>query len=229
MSDLQLMSAEVCPFAQRTLILMAEKGLAYEHREIDLRNKPDWFEAASPYSKVPVLIHGDVSVYESAIINEYLDETFPEPSLMPATSAERAQARIWIDHDNVKFVPAFYKVLLAEDEDRRRELADMLTDSMRFLETQALAKRNGGPYWLGEFYSLVDIALYPHFERLAVLEHYRGIAIPDECGALREWIAAVAARPCVQDTAHDDNYHIKSYSRYADGSADGTTARDMRS
>mgnify|MGYP002631250554 CR=1 FL=1 len=228
MSDLQLMSAEVCPFAQRTLILMAEKGLAYEHREVDLKNKPDWFEAASPYSKVPVLIHGDVRVYESAIINEYLNETFPEPPMMPESPAERAQARIWIDYDNVKFVPAFYKVLLAKDESRRQELADTLIESLRFMETQALACRKGGPYWLGDAYSLVDIALYPHFERLAVLEFYRGISIPDECGALREWMAVMAARPCVQQSAHDADYHISAYTGYADGSANGTTAKDMR-
>ncbi len=228
MSDLQLMSAEVCPFAQRTLILMAEKGLSYEHREVDLKNKPDWFEAASPYSKVPVLIHGDVRVYESAIINEYLNEAFPEPPMMPATPAGRAQARIWIDYDNVKFVPAFYKVLLAKDESRRQELADTLVESLRFMETQALAKRNGGPYWLGDSCSLVDIALYPHFERLCVLEFYRDISIPDECGALREWMAAMAERPCVQLSAHDAEYHIKAYTGYADGTANGTTAKDMR-
>lgn len=228
MSDLQLMSAEVCPFAQRTLILMAEKGLFYEHREVDLGNKPDWFEAASPYSKVPVLIHGDVRVYESAIINEYLDETFPEPPMMPDTPAERAQARVWIDYDNVKFVPAFYRVLLTEEGSRRQELRDSLIESLRFMETQALANRTGGPYWLGKDFSLVDIAIYPHFERLTVLEFYRGISIPDECGALRDWMATVAERPSVQPSAHDTDYHIKAYTNYADGTANGTTARDMR-
>jgi glutathione S-transferase len=228
MSNLQLMSTEECPFAQRTMILMAEKDLTYEYREVDLNNKTDWFEAASPYSKVPVLIHGDVSVYESSIVNEYLNETFPEPPMMPDSPAERAQARIWIDYDNVKFVPAFYKVLLAKDEGRRQELADTLIESLRFMESQALAKRKGGPYWLGNSCSLVDIALYPHFERLVVLEFYRGISMPDECGALREWLAAMAERPCVKRSAHDAEYHIKAYTRYADGSANGTTAKDMR-
>jgi glutathione S-transferase len=222
------MSAEVCPFAQRTLILLAEKGLSYEHREVDLKNKPDWFEAASPYSKVPVLINGDVRVYESAIINEYVNEMFPEPPMMPDNPAERAQARIWIDYDNVKFVPAFYKVLLAEEGSRRQELADSLIESLRFMEAQALTERTGEPYWLGDSYSLVDIALYPHFERLAVLEFYRGISIPDECGALLEWMAAMAERPCVRQSAHGADYHIKAYTRYADGTANGTTAKDMR-
>jgi len=228
MTDLQIMSAEVCPYAQRSLILLAEKGLEYEHREVDLKNKPDWFEAVSPYSKVPVLLHGDVRVYESSIINEYLDETFPDPPLMPSDPAGRAQARIWIDYDNVKFVPAFYRVLLAEEGERRDRLAGSIVQYLKFMETEALSKRKGSPFWLGDAYSMVDIALYPHFERIAVLETYRGISIPDECGGLREWFAAVSERPCVKKTAHDADYHIDAYTHYADGTANGTTAKDMR-
>jgi glutathione S-transferase len=63
MSDLQLMSAEVCPFAQRTLTLLAEKDLPYSHREVDLNIKPAWFKEVSPCSKVPVLLHEDAVVF----------------------------------------------------------------------------------------------------------------------------------------------------------------------
>jgi glutathione S-transferase len=228
MSDLEIISAEVCPFAQRSLIALLEKGANYLHTEIDLRNKPDWFADVSPYSKVPVLRHGDVRVYESAIINEYLDEVFPQPALMPKDAGARAQVRIWIDFDNVKFVPAFYKVLLAQEATRRGELASTIADALRFIETAALGARATGPYWLGRELTLVDIAVWPHMERLAVLEAYRGIKVPKECGRLREWLAAVAERASVKDTAHDGDYHVRAYSRYADGTADGTTARDMR-
>lgn len=228
MTDIQCISAEVCPFAQRTLIALLEKGVDYEHIEIDLRNKPDWFDAVSPYSKVPVLRHGDVTIYESSIVNEYLDEVFPEPALMPGEAGARATARVWIDFDNVKFVPAFYKVLLEQDADRRRDLAQTITDALRFIETHALGARGQGPYWLGADLSLADIAVYPHMERLCVLEAYRGIKLPDDCGRLREWLSVMAERPSVEHTAHDAEFHIDSYVRYADGTADGTTARDMR-
>ncbi len=209
-------------------MLLAEKGLAYDLDEVDLANKPVWFDAVSPYSKVPVLVHGDVTVYESAIINEYLDETFPEPAMMPSSPAQRADARISIDFDNVKFVPLFYKVLLAKDPDTRNTCADALVDALLFMEKNVLAKRVDGPYWMGETVSLADMALYPHFERIAVLEHYRGITIPDQCGALREWILAVGERPSAQGTSHGIDYHIDAYSRYADGTANGSTAKDMR-
>lgn len=228
MSDLEIISAEVCPFAQRSLIALREKGADYIHTEIDLRNKPDWFADVSPYSKVPVLRHGDVRVYESAVINEYLDEVLPQPALMPKEAGARAQARIWIDFDNVKFVPGFYKVLLAQDAARRSDLAATIVDALCFIETAALGARPQGPYWLGREFTLVDIAAWPHMERLAVLEAYRGIKIPKACGRLRAWIAAVAERASVKATAHDGDYHVRAYARYADGTADGTTARDMR-
>ena len=65
LNELEIISAEVCPFAQRSLIALLEKGVSCRHTEIDLRNKPDWFADVSPYSKVPVLRHGDVRVYET--------------------------------------------------------------------------------------------------------------------------------------------------------------------
>ena len=68
----------------------------------------------SPYGKVPVLRHGDTAIWESAVINEYLGEVFPEPQLLPRTPAERAQARIWIDYANVRFAPSVYKLLLPQ-------------------------------------------------------------------------------------------------------------------
>ena len=228
MPDIQVISAEVCPFAQRTLMTLLEKDIDYEHIEINLRQKPDWFEEVSPYSKVPVLRRGDLTVYESAIINEYLDEVYPEPALMPKDPGERARARIWIDFDNVKFVPAHYKVLLSDDGDTRARLAETITDALKFMEREALGKRKAGPYWLGPELSLADLSIYPHMERFCVLEAYRGIEMPRECGALREWLDAMGERPSARKTAHDTEYHVQAYARYADGTADGTTARDMR-
>ena len=228
MADIQFITAEVCPFAQRSLIALLEKSIAHEHIEVDLRAKPDWFDEVSPYSKVPVLRHGEVRVYESSIINEYLEDAFPDPPLMPSDAAARARARVWIDFDNVKFVPAFYKVLLSDDQARRAELTETILDALKFIEREALATRNGGAYWLGSDLSLADVAIYPHMERLAVLQEYRGIAVPGECGRLREWLGAMAERASVQKTAHDADYHVKAYAHYADGTADGTTARDMR-
>ena len=228
-SDLKLVRAEVYPYAQRTRLALLEKGLEAETVEIDLRNKPGWFAEVSPYGKVPVLLHGKARIWESAIINEYLDESFPEPRLTPETAAGRAAMRIWIAHDDVKFVPATYKVLLARDDPERQKLyRDTILDAFAFMEREALASRTSGPWWLGEQLTLADLAIYPHMERLAVLEEYRGITLPPACGRLREWLAAMQERPSVRATRKDDAYHIAAYAKYADASANGTTAADMR-
>jgi len=229
MKKLQFYQAEGCPFAQRTYMCLLEKNLDFEHIEIDLNNKPDWFDEISPYSKVPVLRDEDALVYESTIINEYLEEVHTKPSLSPENPGDRATARIWIDFDNVKFIPAYYRVLLEQDQSKRQQIVDLLTEHLFFFEKNGFAKDWKGPYWLGQQFTLVDLAIYPHFERIGVLEKYRNVGIPESCIRLKEWLNAMRERPSAITTGHDDAYHIEAYSRYADGTASGTTARDMRS
>ena len=227
-SQIQLVSAEVCPFAQRSRLVLLEKKLSFELVEINLDNKPDWFTNISPYSKVPVLLHGDTAIYESTVINEYLDEIAPEPNLLPKSPQERAHARIWIDFDNSRIVPIFYKVLLAQDDQIQTELKLRMTDALRRLEQAGFPGREMGPFWFGSKVSLVDIAMYPHFERFNVLKHYRDIEIPDNCVKIHAWFEAMKALPSVQQTEKGGDYHIKAYETYAEATASGTTAKDMQ-
>jgi len=228
MSKLRLIQSEVCPYAQRTHMCLLEKSLDFEVIEIDLGSKPAWFEEISTYSKVPVRQHDDLKLYESSIINEYLEYRYPEPALLPEQPAERAFARIWIDFDNVKFVPTFYRVLLEQEPVRQQQLTDDVIAQLMLLESDGLRDKRDGPFWFGRKISLVDIAIYPHFERLGVLASYRNIEIPPSCTKLLEWIAAMKERASSRKTAHDDAYHIQAYRRYADGTARGATARDMK-
>ncbi len=228
MNTLKLIQSEVCPYAQRTHMCLLEKSLDFDIVEVDLADKPAWFEEISPYGKVPVLEDGEIRIYESSVINEYLDEVYRHPPLMPSSASARAVARIWIDFDNVRFVPAFYRVLLEQDLPRQQKIVDQLVDHMKYMEEAGFASHWKGPYWFNGDISLVDLTLYPHFERMAVLETYRNISIPPACHKLMEWCAAMKERPSARFTAHDDDYHIESYRHYADGTASGTTARDMR-
>jgi glutathione S-transferase len=232
-SDLHFITATVCPFAQRSHLALLEKGLDFKHSEINLRDKPAWFEAISPYSKVPVLQRGGNVIYEPAIINQYLEDVYPEPARMPADPGQRAMARIWIDYDNVKFTVAFYRVLLEQDRERRAVLVQSITDMLGVIEDEALGKLgyadgNAGPYFLGSEISLADLSFYPHLERFGVLIEYRGIDMPARFERLRAWLAAMVVRPSVQATSHSADYHVEAYKRYADGSADGTAARYIR-
>ena len=214
MAEIEFITAEVCPFAQRTHLTLIEKGLEYDHAEVDLKNKPAWFEALSPYSKVPVLKHDGAVVYESAIINEYIDDRFPEPALMPPDPRLRATARVWIDYCNTRFIGAFYGVLSAKGAEAQSTAAAKLTEQMIYMEDAGLGPLSSDPYWLGTEVSLVDMAYWPFFERLPAVTHYRGVEIPATCTRLAAWNAAMAERASVQRTRHDAAYYIKSYARY---------------
>ncbi|MHC5828554.1 MAG: glutathione S-transferase family protein, partial [Nostoc sp.] len=139
-------------------VVLLEKGIDFTPIEIDLQNKPDGYTQISRYGKVPAIKHGDVEIYESAIINEYLDEVFPEPPLLPRDRAAKAIARIWIDYANTRFVPAFNKFLRGKDsqEQGRKEF----TEALLYIEQEGLGK---GDYLLGDQFSLVDISFYPCF------------------------------------------------------------------
>ncbi len=220
MADLHFITAEVCPYAQRTHLALREKGLDYKHTEVDLKNKPVWFEEVSPYSKVPVLKCGDQVIYESVIINEFVDENFDGPSLMPSDPFQRAQARIWIDYSNTRFIDAFYDLLSAREHGTQAELAAKLTACMEYMEDHGLAALGSDPYWLGTDVSLVDVAFWPFFERLPALTHYRGVGIPERCTRLKAWAEAMEARDSVQSTMHQPDYYINSMSRYAQAAAE---------
>ena len=220
MADLHFITAEVCPYAQRTHMALREKGLDYEHTEVDLKNKPAWFEEVSPYSKVPVLKCGDQVLYESVIINEFLDETFPEPALMPSDPFLRAQARVWIDYSNTRFIDAIYDLLGAKDAEAQAEQAAKLTACMEYMEDRGLKALGSDPFWLGSEVSLVDIAYWPFFERLPAVTHYRGVGIPERCTRLKAWAEAMEARDSVQSTMHQPDYYIQSYSRHAQAAAE---------
>ena len=84
MTAIELITSPVCPFAPRTHMALIEKGLEFTVREVDLSNKPAWFEEISPTSKVPVVkIAGEIG-WKSAIANEYIEDKFPEVPLLPA-------------------------------------------------------------------------------------------------------------------------------------------------
>src|SRR5690606_12335761 len=112
---LHLMSHALCPYVQRAAISLAEKGVAFERTDIDLANKPDWFLAISPLGKTPVLSVGGQSVFESAAILEYLEETQPKP-LHPADPMTRAQHRGWIEFGSsvLNDIAGFYAAADAE-------------------------------------------------------------------------------------------------------------------
>ena len=91
-----LYSGTTCPFSQRCRFVLFEKGMDFEIRDVDLFNKPEDINVMNPYGQVPILVERDLVLYESNIINEYIDERFPHPQLMPADPVMRARARLFL-------------------------------------------------------------------------------------------------------------------------------------
>ena len=212
---IELFSARVCPYAHRTRLALLEKGLEAELIEIDFKNKPKRFLEVSAYGKVPAIVHNGAEVYESAIINEYLEEVFPDPALMPKDPATRAQLRIWIDYCDDHYLDDFYGALRNQDRELDDALKEKVLAHLHRIEAAMQRLSNEGPYWLGAQVSLLDCAYYPFFERFPVLAHYRGIKIPKDCKRLSKWCDTMAERATVKSIANDPDYYIGRYASYA--------------
>ncbi|MDH3668901.1 MAG: glutathione S-transferase family protein [Paracoccaceae bacterium] len=209
---MELFTARVCPYAHRTRLALLEKGLGFEHIEVDFKNKTERFLSVSPYGKVPALFHDGQTIYESAIINEYLDEVFPDPPLMPEGPVLRAKARIWNHYCNEYFTPDLYAVIRNRDRAKHGELAGQVAERLRFVEREAFGVLSGdGPYWFGDRISLTDLAWYPYFERLPAWTHWRDISIPEDCPRLIAWAEAMAGRSSVQSVANEADYYIERF------------------
>jgi len=200
MPDIKLYSSVGCPFARRTRMTLAEKNLDYELVEIDLLNRPDNFSEISPYGKVPVLLHQGTRLYESAIINEYLDEVFAEPPLMPDDPLQRAQARIWMNYCDTRFSSVSWQFMQAGDDAEKLETARAeLTECFLFIEHEGLRKLSDGPYWLGDSFSLLDIQFATFFRRY--MTEPGASVIPAECTRLKAWLALIASHDSFLQTA----------------------------
>src|SRR3981189_319621 len=93
---MQLYSGTTCPFSHRCRFVLYEKGMDFQVIDVDMYNKPEDIAVMNPYNRLPVLVERDLILYESNIINEYIDERFPHPQLMPADPVMRARARLFL-------------------------------------------------------------------------------------------------------------------------------------
>lgn len=216
MAEIEIYSTLLCPFAHRSRLTLMEKGIAFREIEIDLQNKPANFLKISAYGKVPVLKHGDEYLWESNIINEYLDEVFPEPPLLPQEPIQRARARIWINFADTKLFGITGKLLHGCDLQKSAALLKSLSNCLLFIEREGLQKASdNGSYWFGSEISLVDFTYYPWFEQLSVLEHFLGFQLPAGLDRLQQWWEAVASRESVRAIAKDRDFYIESYGKLA--------------
>lgn len=180
--------------------MLSEKGIDFEVIEIDLKNKPDWFLDISPYGKVPVVKHGDALLYESSIINEYLDEVFNEKAMLERDPYKLAQQRIWIDFCNTRMQSRQGAIIRATPETFDEKVREY-EESLAMLEEHLEADGLPAPYHGGKTIDMVDATYAPLWERSAVLPKLRDYDIPERFKRVREWRKALGAHPSVQVTA----------------------------
>ncbi len=191
---LQLVSFNLCPFVQRSVILLKEKAVDYDLVYIDLEDTPEWFKEISPLGKVPVLRVGDSSIFESAVIAEYLDESNP-PSLHPADPLQKANHRAWIEFASSLLMTQF-QMLNAGDQEAMEKERQSLYESLGRLSAQC---DEAGPFFAGSEMSLIDISIAPLFMRMDLVEAKTDIQLyPDE--RIRRWSTALAARKSVKES-----------------------------
>lgn len=150
-------------------MVLHEKGIDFDVHEVDLSNKSEEFLNVSPYGKVPVLRVNGTSLYESNIVNEYLDEGYNSPKLMPDNPEQRALVRSWMAFADDYFFPSVFRVRMGlqrgYSEAEIQEAKEKLDDALSRLEHQL----EGREYLVGE-YTLADIAHAGNFHRLRVLD-----------------------------------------------------------
>jgi len=179
---LKLVSFKACPFVQRVAITLQYKGIDYDIEYVDLGSPPEWFLAISPQKKVPLLIVDGTVIFESAVINEYIDEAYP-PKLHPEDLLMKAINRSWIEFCNNISLYTFQLTIKENKSDFKDTLEAMLND-FDLVENYLEAK----PFFNGEQFSLVDSSYAPVFQRLDFLEQiYKPIIIPERHPELAKW------------------------------------------
>ena len=186
-----LYSGTTCPFSQRCRFVLFEKGMDFEIRDVDLYNKPEDISIMNPYGQVPVLVERDLILYESNIINEYIDERFPHPQLMPADPVMRARTRLFLfNFERELFVHVQTLERRVHDKDTARTMERARTQIRERL-TQLTPIFVKNRFMLGDEFSMLDVAMAPLLWRL---DHY-SIEMPKTAAPLMKYAERIFSRP----------------------------------
>jgi RNA polymerase-associated protein len=181
-----LYSGSTCPYSHRCRIVLFEKDMDFEVIDVDMHNKPEEVASISPSGKMPVLVERDLVLTESNIINEYIDERFPHPQLMPPDPVMRARARLVLfnfEHDLFTHVNTLEHSLGKGSDKARQEIRDSLSQLSPILTKQK--------YLMNDEFSMLDVAIAPLLWRL---EHY-GVELPKVAAPVLKYRERLFSRP----------------------------------
>ena len=181
-----LYSGTTDPYSHRCRFVLFEKGMDFEIRDVDLFAKPEDIALMNPYNEVPILVERDLILYESHIINEYIDERFPHPQLMPADPVMRARARLMLFNMEVELFSQI-EALESGKEKPMEKARQHVTD--RLIELAPVFTKT--KHMLGDDFTMLDVAIAPLLWRL---DHY-GIKLGKTAAPLMKYAERIFSRP----------------------------------
>jgi glutathione S-transferase len=198
MDKLSLISHDLCPYVQRAVIALIEKGVPFDKVYIDLANKPDWFKAISPLGKVPLLKVGEHVIFESAVILEYLEETQPGP-LYPKDALARARHRAMIE-----FGSAILSDIWGMEIAPTVEALDAKVAALKEKFVRLEQMLGDGPWFAGGAFGMVDAVFGPVFRYFDSFDTIFEHGILTSKPKLARWRAALSERPSVRNAVIAD-------------------------
>lgn len=181
---MRLYSGTTCPYSHRCRIVLYEKGMDFEVIDVDMLNRSEDLAVINPYNTVPVLVERDLILYEANIINEYIDERFPHPQLMPPEPVMRARARLFLH----RFEQELYRPVDVIEQSGKT--ADKARIAIRANLTQLAQILTKQKFLLGDEFSMLDVAIAPLLWRL---DHY-GIQLGKEAVPLMKYAERMFSR-----------------------------------
>ncbi|TQV89280.1 glutathione S-transferase family protein [Aliikangiella coralliicola] len=197
--DFHLIAHVLCPYVQRSIITLKEKDIPYTRTDINLAKKPPWFKQKSPLGKVPILlVDEEYTLFESAIICEYLNEITPA-SLHPVDNLEKAHHRAWIEFGSsiLNKISSLYN---ANEAPHFQRIHTEIQDKFGHIE----AELNDGPFFSGEKFHLIDAVYGPIFRYFDVFDTFADLGTFDTLPKCQLWRSTLQQRKSVQQAVSQD-------------------------
>ncbi len=187
---MNLYSGTTCPFSQRCRIVLYEKGMDFQIIDVDMYNKPEDIAVMNPYNRLPVLVERDLILYEANIINEYIDERFPHPQLMPGDPVDRARVRLFLlNFEKELFVHV--STLESRASKGNEKALEKARSHIRDRLTQLAPIFLKNKFMLGDNFSMLDVAIAPLLWRL----DYYDIDLSKNAAPLLKYAERIFSRP----------------------------------
>ena len=200
MAEVMIYTCRYCGWAVRNYAALIEKGVSFDTvpAKDDNGSKLGTFLSLTPYGKTPVLSHAGTAVFESHLINEYIDEQFPDPPLLPDDPGSRSESRKWTHYCENSLLPALTRIAKAPDDEVRELAIAEFVSRMNWFARRVMTSNWHGPYFFGEKFSLLDLVFSTLFQTTREIEQALTIPLPLPNEAMRRWAENVLARPSLR-------------------------------